>query len=734
MKRITLLLIGILITSFAIAQTQEINKKLAPNTKCFMARMNQSDLSPTQRKAILKTKSITQIGSQNYINCFIILSENANAQVLEEKGVVVNARAKDIITAKVPIDMIETIASLPEVKYIQMGTPVHKKMDKARIASKVDKVQAGESPLAHSYLGKDVVIGIIDNGFEYGHPNFYNKDHTEYRVKRVWNQNASQTLHPAGFSYGKEYTTKEEILAAQSDSLYESHGTHVTGIATGADRTSKYYGIAGDADIVLVSFLSDNTDVLNGIKYIYDYAASVGKPCVINISLGVYAGPHDGTSTFDLAADELQGKGKLLVGAAGNEGNSNAHISKTFSANDTINSTFFKFKKSGNIVCDLWGEVGKKYKVQTCIYDSTAMKVAYLSPIYNADDTAYFKKYSLTTNTNKLVRGYIYFSYNIDPNNNKPNLYIYSALTTNFPSGYYLGFIVKAVEGTVNAWTDASNDCSFTSKNQSGWSDGDNNYSLSETGGTGKKIISVGAYVTSSTFTNLNNETYTTNEIVNELAPFSSLGPTVDGRMKPDIAAPGSIIISSISNYGDTSIGVKKTTVDGQTYYYGYMEGTSMATPQVTGILATWLQANPQLTPADVRSIFQKTAIIDSYTGSISTTGSNKWGYGKINAFDGLVEVIKQSTGIENISSLPSVLMYATLNNNQLLNFLFTQGDTNVQINVFNVNGQKLLSKNFSEINSRQEEILDLGGLSKGLYIIKVTGNKCNQVFKACTE
>ena len=44
-----------------------------------------------------------------------------------------------------------------------------------------------------------------------------------------------------------------------------------------------------------------------------------GKPCVINMSLGYHIGPHDGTSTFDRICDELQGEGRLLVGASGNE-------------------------------------------------------------------------------------------------------------------------------------------------------------------------------------------------------------------------------------------------------------------------------------------------------------------------------------------------------------------------------------------------------------------------------
>jgi Protein of unknown function (DUF3244). len=78
--------------------------------------------------------------------------------------------------------------------------------------------------------------------------------------------------------------------------------------------------------------------------------------------------------------------------------------------------------------------------------------------------------------------------------------------------------------------------------------------------------------------------------------------------------------------------------------------------------------------------------------------------------------------------------MYATQDNHQLLNFLFTQRDSNIQINVFNVNGQKLLSKKITEVTNKQEETIDLRNFSKGLYLIKITGDKLNQVFKASTK
>lgn len=718
----------------AVTQAQENSRKLSPYTKVFLSSIRQTEESSVQKRALYKRAAVRQVGNRNYLSAFIYLTENAGTETLVQQGVEISTRAGDLITAQIPVDVIESVAALPEVKYVQMGTPVQKRMDKARAASGVDKVQAGTPPLAAPYFGKDIVIGIIDNGFEYGHPNFYSTDHSALRIKKVWDQNAFEGNIPSKFSYGAEYTQQESILAAIYDAA-ASHGTHVAGIATGADRSAanNYYGVAGESEIVLVAQAGSSTNVADGIKYIFDYADSVGKPCVINLSLGSYIGPHDGTSAFDVLTDQLQGKGRLLVGSAGNEAGKKIHISKTFNATDSIFKTFLKFKD--NVGCDIWGEAGKDFKIQLCIYDTLTLDTFYISPEYSTTDVNSETRLNLTAPTGKVIRGSFYISTGNDPQNNKPNAFFYSALTA-MPEKYCLGLSVKATDGRINAWTDESL-CSFTNRSHAAWSDGDDLYTIGEIGGTGKQIITVGAYVSNTTYTNLNNENQATSETLNTLASFSSTGPTIDGRMKPEITAPGSIIASSVSSYdtANPTERVKSTEINGKTYYYGMMQGTSMAAPYVTGVLATWLQANPTLTPDEIKAILQKTAINDSFTGNLLPNGNSSWGYGKIDAYAGIVEAIKQSTAInETPVSSQSVLMYISRDNQQLINFLFTQEDSNVQINVFNVNGQKLLSKQVGEISGRQEETIDLGGMPKGLYLIKISGNKLNQVFKASTK
>jgi serine protease AprX len=96
------------------------------------------------------------------------------------------------------------------------------------------------------------------------------------------------------------------------------------------------------------------------------------------------------------------------------------------------------------------------------------------------------------------------------------------------------------------------------------------------------------------------------------LAPFSSRGPTADGRLKPDVVGPGVTVEAAQS--GSVS---------------GYVEhsGTSMATPYVAGVVALGLQAAPSATPAQVAAALTSTAEDWGAPGK-----DNDWGAGLVDA------------------------------------------------------------------------------------------------------
>jgi len=179
------------------------------------------------------------------------------------------------------------------------------------------------------------------------------------------------------------------------------------------------------------------------------------------------------------------------------------------------------------------------------------------------------------------------------------------------------------------------------------WMNGSTNSTVGEIGGTGNAIISVGAYTSKNSWTSFNSSSQSAPAFapVGAIAPFSSKGPTADNRTKPDITAPGNILASSVSRFDNSYISTSGRTVSGvtngtNTWYFGMMEGTSMASPMVTGILALWLQAYPHLNPTQALNLIKQNAWTDSYTGTIPSTGNNTWGWGKVDAHEGLLALL----------------------------------------------------------------------------------------------
>ena len=122
-------------------------------------------------------------------------------------------------------------------------------------------------------------------------------------------------------------------------------------------------------------------------------------------------------------------------------------------------------------------------------------------------------------------------------------------------------------------------------------------------------------------------------EVGGSLAYFSSHGPTLDARLKPNVSAPGVNVESSLSAFRDGTYAVTSSTdFDGTTYDFAKLSGTSMSSPATAGVVALMLQANPDLMPGDVRDILELTAREDDDTGTLPVDGDFVWGHGKVTA------------------------------------------------------------------------------------------------------
>lgn len=522
--------------------------------------------------------------------------------------------------------------------------------------------------LPRAFTGKGIVVGIVDSGIDYTHPAFRNADGT-LRIAKVWEQGTKNLtfgqVPTAG--YGMEFTSTADILRSATDSEAGSHGTHVLGIAAGNKSllsnakvrlpegvTAIPEGVAPDAELVVVAIPSsgdlgpNNECVMDAIRYIYAYADEVGKPCVVNLSLGSHAGPHDGTSLFDVFADSIQGEGRLIVGAAGNFGSYKNHLRTDFnSADDAPAMTFvdfyptnsYKYKTSAGEI-DIWGD--GDFEVSMVAYNigtHTAKAETLIYPVADADN------YKVTN-----ITGTVSVHSEVSPLNGKHHIALKSAITGT-RTNYALALkITPKGKAAVDMWSNCSK-FEFASKGEDGFTEPADESTVMEIGSTAKRIISVGAYVTRSSCVLESGKKVEYAETVGDLFSFSGRGATGDGRMKPDICAPGGIIVSSISSMDASGSQQPAFSFDynGNTYQYGYLYGTSMSSPFVAGTMALWLEANPKLTPEQAMELLKQTST-DPYP---SLRPEDKqlygWGNGKINVWNGL-KAICESTGIGNIT------------------------------------------------------------------------------------
>ena len=700
------------------------------------------DLKQNKDIEYLKNRySLNEIDNNIYVGAFLkIDKETFEKNNVESLGVKLNTEAGNFFTALIPINTLESLFEVEGIVSVEIAEKVHSTMDSARALTNVNQVHAGTG-LPQAYTGNGVIVGVIDGGFDYTHPNFRNLNTQQTRISKVWEQYGITTA-PA--PYGSYYVGPTEILNRMRDEIDESHGTHVAGIAAGSGGISAntaLRGVAYDSEIVLVSAGTDQ-GALDGISYIFQQATVQGKPAVINISQGTHVGPHDGFSNFDSMCNNLVGPGKLLVGSAGNEGSKLLHLGKTFSASSNTLESFVKFGASsaGTSTIDIWGEVGKNFKVAVNIKNTNNNSYE--------DYTPYISTLSGTSTTTTLNYNLydddifvpdlctVMVSYEkVNALNNKPHVKLIinnSAQDDNFK---YISLDFIDSDGTVNSWC---NDCTFNNLTYtSPVQNGDTNMTVGEVGGTGNSIISVGAYTSKNTYTAFNGTTINNGPLpsidfpgaLGSVASFSSKGPTSDGRFKPDISAPGNVIASSVSRFDSNYVLSSPETVSYLTnntnnWLFGMMQGTSMSAPLVAGIIALWLQAKPNLTVAQIKTILQNTSITDSFTGTGTVIPNNTWGRGKINALAG-VQYINQFLNIDTFNNSDNFVVYPNPTTSKIF---ITSKENFGTYEIYNTLGQKVGEGAFND--SLNDKELDLSNLQNGLYILNFKGINFNKTVK----
>ncbi len=645
-------------------------------------------------------------------NLFISALVQSNGHLQEESlrqiGAIVGVKAGAIWTVHVPLGQVIAFTQVAGAQYIQLDEPVYPAMDSVRKVTRVDSVHAGIN-LPMAFTGNNVVLGIMDVGFDYTHPLFYDTTGNRYRVRRIWEEKTTGTP-PAGYSFGREITDTMAMRASGSDNTHQSHGTHVAGIAGGSgfgssSTNSRFRGIGFNTDVVLVGITPPQSqwmntgmsDLIEGMKYIYDYAASAGKPAVVNLSWGCSTGSHDGLSLFSKAVDALTGSGKLFVCSAGNTGADNIHLQKSFTTADTIFNTFISFSPylaEKKTWIDIWGDTAKTFCAKITLYNGAT-----------AGNSTGFICLDNTTHSTYLIGSagdtcFVDMTTSAADFNGKPRIF----LSLRNKAADAVNLTLKSSDAKVNMWDGYVENSSgyygaFTNGGMSWAVNGNTDMTTSDFSAT-KSAISVGAFSSRNRYTNISGAQQTGSSLW-RIATFSSHGPTADSRINPDIAAPGYFVVSGVNSYdssfmpgGSSYYSVFSAfPMNGKTYTYGVLSGTSMSSPAVSGIAALLLEANPNLTPQGVKDVLAQTAIIDTYTGALTPAGNNIWGHGKVNAYAAIRKVLQDLSVNQVVSNSMKWSLYPNPNSGVFTIACASLKSTTAAFEIGDVTGRIILQK-----------------------------------------
>lgn len=604
--RIAYLIVCLCLSGPSLASGQS-NEKLDPVLKLLVATVPGAT-SPMLRPLVKVTNGTPTV------NVFIQTEGSAS---FATPGVEVQSVLGSIVIASVPVSQLEALANEAQVKALYAAKIWKPMLDKSVHETRADSVRT-----PFNVTGNGVIVGVIDTGIDWKHRDFrLVSDTTKTRIKFLWDMSDITGPPPTGFASGggTEWTEAQinqglagTLTVREQDIV--GHGTHVAGIAAGLQ------GMAPGASLIIVkasrvgaeaSFQS--TDVVNAVNYIDARAASLGKPYVVNMSLGGQQGPHDGRAAEELGIDNVVGFGKnrkVVVVAAGNDGARRIHASGTLNANTAVFTTETLDSATVNvgetISLDIW--------TNATVAPALTFRVA--SP-----DT-FFESTTSHSNGNITI-----FSSAFQFNNSTTDINTDIEITIKKAGKWTISVKGDKRDGTgdYDMWIHSGN---------ADWTASSGDFSrLIGTPGSAKNAITVGSYATKNAWTDVNSASRSVSAVIGNRSSFSSPGPSRDGRQKPEISAPGQVIASALS--ADVTPGVSPGIFNSSHILPGskqaMAQGTSMATPHVAGAVALVLEEAAKrdtlMDAIQLRTAFQNSARSDAATGTVPNA---EWGFGKM--------------------------------------------------------------------------------------------------------
>ncbi len=527
----------------------------------------------------------------------LIVKYGGNIEAVVRKyNAVVERLTENYAIITIPEGNILSLSQEREIEYIEKPRGLEYQLNRGLWESCVVQVN---DYIPYNLKGEGVLIGIIDSGIDYSHPDFLD-EMGKTRILRMWDQSLDGNP-PIGYHHGTEYTSNDiNNILDNYVNIYISgplpsidtsgHGTLVTGVAAGNGAVSNGYfrGVAPKATLAIVKlgptdyegYPIKTIDVMLGVKYLIEVARAANMPLAINLSYGSAYGSRDGHGLFETYINEMALHWKTSISTgSGNDAAKKLHTDGNIKNGKEIN--FIISGYTASISLEIWKSSVDNFNIEIIYPSGTSTGVI---PKLNQVLRYRYRSESIIVLSSPPT------PFNV---NDSINIEIISE-DTRLEEGIWTIRLYEQIilSGGYEVWmhSDSSQSCDFLNPTP---------YNTLTLPSTVENLITVAAY------------DYRTGKI----ADFSGRGSAAFQIIKPDISAPG--------------VGITSTDVGGN---YEMASGTSMAAPYVTGACALMMQwgivekNDPYLYGSKLRAYL--------YAGTNKDRNimypNNIWGYGKL--------------------------------------------------------------------------------------------------------